>query len=210
MVIREIPLPIIYGDHHKIGTVRTSKRPGSEIRDQRLPLKPDANSSATYLFADIPDPFGRTVALVASVLIATFCAVRLALPSRRIVSLDKDLDEMTTLYNKAVDNHLLNFQLGSDLAIANEVLERLRIQSTSLTLPASPSAFWLWTEFLAIFNGHCCAIVKCTWRIVSLERKIELLYESRAHDLNVAVSGVGLCPSQQAWLRRKRTLTSEN
>ncbi|KAJ7677927.1 hypothetical protein DFH06DRAFT_1167401 [Mycena polygramma] len=173
----------------------------------------DATSPATYLFSAIPDPFARTVALIASVLIATFCLVRLALPSRRIVSLNKALDEMTRLYNKTVDDHLLDFQLGSDLAIAKEVLDlddlcrRLRIETLGLN---SPPVFWLWNEFLAIFNGHCPAIVRCAWRIGILKRKIELIYENRAHDLNVASSGVGLSPARQAWLRRKRTLTSEN
>ncbi|KAJ7677926.1 hypothetical protein DFH06DRAFT_1167399 [Mycena polygramma] len=171
----------------------------------------DPASPATYWVSDIPNPFSRTVALVLSALIATFCMVRLALPSRRVVPMNKALNEMTKLYNKAVDDHLLNFQLDSDLAIANEVLalddlgRRLRIQSLAL---ASPPAFWLWNEFLAIFNGHCSAIIKCTWRIGILKGKIQLIYENRAHDLNVASSRVGLSPARQAWLRRKRTLTS--
>ncbi|KAJ7240860.1 hypothetical protein B0H12DRAFT_1250858 [Mycena haematopus] len=166
-------------------------------------------SPTSYWLNLFPDPATRAVLLMVSILIPVFCIVQFALPSRRVRSMDKAFNNLKKLY-EALDGHLLNFQLEPDLTISEEFLaldnraRRLRIETLDLSIPA----FWWWNELKAIFNGHCVAIVKCTWEIGLLKKRIQLIYEKRTDDINMA-SAAELSPAQQLWLRRQRTLDSE-
>ncbi|KAJ6482529.1 hypothetical protein C8R45DRAFT_1099809 [Mycena sanguinolenta] len=165
----------------------------------------DSTFSPSYWVNFFPNPVTRVIVLVGSILVPLFCFVRWALPSRRIRSMDKAFHDLKKLYD-ALDGHLLNFQLESDFTISEEFLaldnqaRRLRIETLNLSM-------W-WNELGAIFNGHSLAIVKCTRQLGALKRNIQLLYEKRTHDMNMA-STAGLSPAQQLRLRRQRTLGSE-
>ncbi|KAJ6551201.1 hypothetical protein B0H19DRAFT_1263886 [Mycena capillaripes] len=173
-------------------------------------MPPPTTSSPVDWVTLIPDPIARAIAII--ILIAMVWTSRLAFPSRRITSMNRGFEDMSKLYHKAVDDHLLNFQLESDFAIWMEFLalddmaSELRIKTLAR---GNQPCLWWWNEFVAVFNGHSLAIVKCTWCSGILKRKIQLICETRAHDLNVASSGVGLTPGQQFLLRRRRTPNSD-
>ncbi|KAF8201358.1 hypothetical protein K438DRAFT_1758623 [Mycena galopus ATCC 62051] len=173
---------------------------------------PPTDPTTTNWVALLPEPFAQIIVFVGSIIFTVVCIIRFALPSRRITSMNKAFDAMNKLYHKAVDDHLLNFRLEPDLAIHNQVLalddkaRRLRIDT--LGLGTSP-ALWWWNEVIGVFNGHCFAIVMCTWRIGILKEEIQLTCEKRLNNMNTA-STVRLSPAQQLWLRRHCTLDSES
>ncbi|KAF8201362.1 hypothetical protein K438DRAFT_1965858 [Mycena galopus ATCC 62051] len=173
---------------------------------------PPTDPTTTYWVTLFPEPFAQVVALVGSILLTIACIIPFTLPTRRITAMNKALDAMKRLYHKAMDEHLLDFQLEPDLAI-HEQFVALDDQARRLRIDAfgsrTPLALWWWKELAGVFNGHCFAIVKCTWKIGVLKENIQLTGEKRLDDMNMS-STVGLSPAQQVWLRRHRALESES
>ncbi|KAJ7097592.1 hypothetical protein C8R44DRAFT_748324 [Mycena epipterygia] len=168
----------------------------------------DVNSSESYWISLIPAPVAGRLILIASLLLPVFFLVRFALSSRTIGFMKKELEDTTSLYYKAVDHHILDLEVESHCTITKQFLDldsqatKLRIKTLNLQ---TPLILWWWNEFVAFFNGHCFAILKCTWQIKILKKEIELVIEDSAHNLNT--STVEVSPRKQLWLRRQRALS---
>ncbi|KAJ7489150.1 hypothetical protein FB451DRAFT_1166864 [Mycena latifolia] len=82
---------------------------------------PDAASDASSWSDLLPDAAAGRLPLIASIVftVSVFC---IALPSRWIDVMDRELDATNTIYHKAEDDHTLDFQLEPDRAIAENLL----------------------------------------------------------------------------------------
>ncbi|KAJ7182866.1 hypothetical protein C8R43DRAFT_1145348 [Mycena crocata] len=171
-----------------------------------VPMLPpvDSSSPAFTWLTLVPGSIARKITLIGAIVILLCYLAWFASSSRIIRSMNKKLDITSELYHRAVDNHILDFELESDRKIRNWLYDLQKqandLQIRTLRLNRLPVLSW-WKEFGAVFNGHVRAILECTWEIEVLknELKCQLIIESRGHVFNANAGGVSL--SRQLWLR---------
>ncbi|KAJ7220705.1 hypothetical protein GGX14DRAFT_559497 [Mycena pura] len=178
----------------------------------------DTSSPIEYLAGLVPYPAPSKTSFVVGtiLLIITICILRLASPGRCTQCMDEELEKATTLYEKAVHDQLLDFQIKDDRTIAeglsalDDEARELRIKTLGFET-GIPPLLW-WNVLVALFTGHSVAIAKCTWNIRDWRRRIQfrsslydaaasvfqqLIMEHRARDFSMAAT-----PAQQLRLRR--------